>query len=64
MLDPKDLLGGPERARLSADLPHELAAFASRHGLSPDEARQIIERAGGSREDADAAAERHKRPSV
>ena len=64
MLDPKDLLGGPERARLSADYPHELSAFASRHGLSIDEAREILERAGGSREDADAAAERHKRPSV
>lgn len=64
MLEPKDLLGGPERARLSADLPHKVAAFASRHGLSVDEARDIIERCAGRREDADAAAERHKRPYV
>jgi plasmid stability protein len=62
MLSPKDLLSGPERPRLSADLPHELEAFASRHGLSIDEAREILTRTSGSREDADAAAERHKRP--
>ncbi|WP_127751735.1 DUF3606 domain-containing protein [Devosia sp. 1566] len=61
MLDPKDLLGGAERGRLSVDLPHEVAAFASRHGLSIDEAREILARTG-DREDPDAAAERHKRP--
>ncbi|WIJ25175.1 DUF3606 domain-containing protein [Devosia sp. RR2S18] len=60
MPDNRDLTGGADRKRLAAEQQYELSYFASRHGLSTDEARQIIEEAGPSREAADAAAERRK----
>jgi len=44
--------GAPEQARVTPEQRHEIERFAERHGLSIDEAREIIEEAG-SREKAD-----------
>lgn len=40
--------------------PYELFTFARKHGLPLDSAREIIERFGGDREGADAAAQASK----
>ena len=61
MPDDKSQRGGPDRGRVSAEEPYEVAYFAKKHGLAAEEARQIIASAGPSREKADAAAERAKR---
>ena len=37
--------------------PYEVAYFASKHGLTADEARAILEKAGPSREKADELAD-------
>lgn len=58
MGDNKDLTGGQDRARVAADQQCELSYFAGKHGISTDEARDIIARAGNSREKADELAER------
>jgi hypothetical protein len=61
MPDDKAQRGGRDRSRVSAEEPYEVAYFAKKHGLSMEEARQVIEQAGPNREKADAAAERAKR---
>lgn len=53
MSDDKNKVGGQDRARVAVDQDYEVQHFASKHGLSIDEAREIIERAGGDREEAD-----------
>lgn len=61
MADDKTKRGGPDRGRVSAEEPYEVAYFAEKHGLTQEEARRIIAQAGPSRADADAAAEQAKR---
>lgn len=56
MADDKSQIGGPDRNRIAADEPYEVSYFASKHGISTDEARQILSEVGPSREKADAAA--------
>ena len=51
----------PDRGRVSAEEPYEVAYFAKKHGLSQAEAERIIKEAGPSRAKADEAAEKQKR---
>ena len=60
MSDDKTKRGGADRARVSGEEAYEVAHFADKHGLSREEAREIIERSGGRRAAADAQAERMK----
>jgi hypothetical protein len=59
--DNKSKRGGPDRKRVAGDEPYELNYFARKHGLTADEARKVIERAGPTREKANRAAEKLSR---
>jgi hypothetical protein len=50
MPDNKDLVGGPDRARVAGDEDYEVSAFARRHGMTPDEVRDMIHRIGNDRD--------------
>lgn len=58
MPDNKNDQGAQDRARVSAEQPCELAYLAQKHGLPQEQARDIIERHGPSRDACDAAAKR------
>ena len=60
MADDRTLMGGTDRLRTPAAQLHEISEFASRHGLSTDEARKILEETAPDRRAADAAAERFR----
>jgi hypothetical protein len=50
MPDNKTIVGGQDRARVAAGEDYEVHDFARRHGVSPDEVRDMISRVGNSRE--------------
>ena len=50
MSDNKDMVGGPDRARVAGGEDYEVSDFARRHGVTPDEVREMIARVGNSRE--------------
>jgi hypothetical protein len=52
--------GRPERALASEDERYDVAFFANKHGITRDDARDIVQRFGPSRRKCDAAAERLK----
>ncbi|MHB2265676.1 DUF3606 domain-containing protein [Aliihoeflea sp. PC F10.4] len=56
MVDDKSDQGAQDRARVSAKQPYEVAYFAQKHGLSQQQARDIIEKHGPSRDACDKAA--------
>lgn len=56
MADDKAQQDGRDRAKVSSTEQYEVQYFADKHGISNDEARDIIKEAGNSREKADAAA--------
>lgn len=58
MADDKSKQDGRDRAKVSSTEQYEVRYFAEKHGISADEARDIIKGAGNSREKADAAASR------
>jgi hypothetical protein len=60
MADDRSKRGGPDRQRVSAEEGYEVAHFANKHGITLDEARDIIQRHGPSRAQSDAAAEKLK----
>lgn len=60
MTDNKSDAGGRDRSRVSAEEPYEVEYFARQHGLTQEQAREIIEQHGPSRAACDAAAERMK----
>lgn len=51
----------PVRYRAGVGERYEIEHLASRHGLTPDEARQLIERFGSDREALDREAEKIRR---
>ena len=53
-----------DRSRVSAEQQYELDYFAQKHGISRDEAREILQHAGTSREKADAAVARARQASA
>ena len=61
MADDKTKKGGPDRKRVAGEQPYEVGYFARKHGITSEEARKIIKRAGASRERADALAEQRKK---
>lgn len=60
MADNKQNAGEPDRSRVSGSEDYEVRHFADSHGISMDQARQLIERHGNDRETLDAAARRMK----
>ena len=61
MADDKSIVGGQDRARVAGGEDYEVRDFASRHGISPDEVRDMIKRVGNSREALEKEAMRLKR---
>jgi hypothetical protein len=61
MSDNKQNVGEPDRSRVSGSEDYEVRYFADKHGLSMDQARDLISKHGNNRDALDAAAERMKR---
>lgn len=57
MSDDKANRGEPDRSRVSGAEPYEVRYFADKHGLSMDQARDLIERVGPDRDKLDEAAQ-------
>ena len=49
MADDKSIVGEPDRSRVGKGERYEVQDFASRHGISAEEARELIERFGNDR---------------
>ena len=49
MADDKSMIGEPDRSRVAKGERYEVADFAARHGISADEARELIDRYGNDR---------------
>lgn len=60
MSDDKTKQGQQDRSRVAGDEPYEVAYFASKHGLSQEQARDLIARVGNDRARLDAAADAMK----
>jgi hypothetical protein len=60
MSDDKTKQGQQDRSRVAGDEPYEVEYFASKHGLTQGQARDLIARVGNDRANLDAAAERLK----
>jgi len=61
MADNREHVGEPDRSRVSGSEDYEVRHFADKHGISMDQARQLIEKHGNQREELDRAAEQLKR---
>ncbi len=60
MADDKSNVGEPDRSRVSGSEPYEVSYFAQKHGISAEQARELIEKHGNDRETLDRAAEKLK----
>ena len=60
MVDDKSKRGGQDRARVSAEQGYEVSYFAKKHGITAEQARDLIKRVGPNREKLNAAAEKLK----
>ena len=60
MPDDKTKQGQQDRSRVAGGEPYEVAYFASKHGLTQEQARDLIARIGNDRAKLDAAAEAMK----
>ncbi|HZY68640.1 MAG TPA: DUF3606 domain-containing protein [Devosia sp.] len=49
-MDNKDLLGGVDWARMAHEEDFEVKAFARRHGMTPAEVLEMLERIGNDRD--------------
>jgi hypothetical protein len=58
MGDDKSKVGGADRRQVSGEERYEVDYFASKHGITIAQARDLIERHGNDRATLDAAAER------
>lgn len=61
MADNKQNPGEPDRSRVSGSEDYEVRYFADKHGISMDQARELIAKHGNQREALDAAAEQLKK---
>lgn len=61
MSDDRTKKGQEDRSRVSADEGYELRYFAKKHGITVDQAEQLIREHGNRRSVLDAAAEKLKR---
>jgi hypothetical protein len=57
MADNKQNQDGRDRSRVSGSERYEVSYFAEKHGISSDQARELIERHGNDRETLDRAAQ-------
>jgi len=60
MADSKSKRGGADRSRVAAGEGYEVSYFARKHGISAQQARDIIKKVGNDREKLNAAAEKTK----
>lgn len=60
MADDKTKVGEADRRTVAGDEPYEVEYFARKHGLSAEQARDLIARIGNNRAELDAAAEKLK----
>ncbi len=58
MADNKSKRGGRDRSRAAAGQGYEVSYFARKHGLTTDQAREIIKRVGNDREKLNAEADK------
>lgn len=57
MSDDKSKQDNRDRSRVAGDEDYEVRHFAEKHGISQEQAQQLIERHGNNREELDRAAE-------
>jgi hypothetical protein len=57
MADNKQNVGEPDRSRVSGSEPYEVRYFADKHGISTEQAEELIRTHGNNRETLDKAAE-------
>ncbi|HEY0013024.1 MAG TPA: DUF3606 domain-containing protein [Allosphingosinicella sp.] len=60
MADDKTNRGEPDRSRVSGSEGYEVSYFAGKHGITAEQARQLIEKHGNDRETLDREAEKLK----
>ena len=60
MADDKTKRGGPDRRRVAGEQPYEVSYFARKHGITEEQAQDLIERIGNDREALDTAARKMK----
>ncbi len=60
MSDDKSKRGGSDRRQVAGGEGYEVDYFARKHGISRDQAEDLIKRVGNDREKLDAAAEKLK----
>jgi hypothetical protein len=60
MADDKSKVGGQDRRTVAGNEPYEVEYFARKHGLSAQQARELISQHGNDRAALDAAAEKLK----
>jgi hypothetical protein len=60
MADDKTKTGKPDRSRVAGGEGYEVAYFARKHGITKEQARELIARIGNDRASLDAAAEKLK----
>ena len=60
MADDKSNVGGADRRTVAGGEPYEVSYFASKHGITSEQARELIDRVGNNREELDAAAQKLK----
>jgi hypothetical protein len=58
MADDKGNTGGNDRRQVAGEEAYEVAYFAERHGISREQARDLIDQQGNDRAALDAAAEK------
>lgn len=61
MADDKSKRGGADRREVAGGEGYEVDYFARKHGISRDQAEDLIRRVGNDREKLDAAAEKLKK---
>jgi hypothetical protein len=60
MSDDKSNHGAGDRSRVAGGEAYEVEYFAQKHGITPEQARNLIEQHGNDRATLDAAAEKLK----
>ncbi|HWK68255.1 MAG TPA: DUF3606 domain-containing protein [Rhizobiaceae bacterium] len=58
MADDKTKRDQRDRSRVAQEEDYEVAYFASRHGISQDEARELVKKHGNNREELERAVSR------
>jgi Protein of unknown function (DUF3606) len=56
MADDKTKVGAADRSRVASEQDYEVDHFAKRHGITADQARELIRKHGNNRDELDAAA--------